>query len=230
MADLIIGSSSSIAHSLIKELSQLNREMITLSRSYDKMAGVKSHHVVNVCDFQTPLPEIDEPIDGFIFFPGTMHLKPFNNFKMENFQEEMHINFFSLVRCIEKYLPNMQQSSKSSIVLMSSVAAELGLPYHCAISSAKGAIEGLAKALAAELAPKSRVNVIAPSIVETPLAKPILDRPGQKEVSAKRHPLQRIGQPSDIAKLARFLLTEESSWITGQVIHIDGGLSTLKIF
>lgn len=229
MTYLIVGSSSMIAQNLIEQLKQAGSEIITISRSDTKVEGVKRHYVADVTKFDQELPSIEEPISGFIYFPGTMSLKPFQNLKTENFEYDIHINFTSMVRCLEKYLKNLQSADHASIVLISTVAVQLGLPYHTSISAAKGAIEGFARALGAELAPKVRVNVIAPSIVETPLAKPILDRPNQRENSSKRHPLQKIGQPADIAKMAKFLLSNDSDWITGQIFHVDGGISSLRL-
>ena len=230
MSFLVIGASSKIAQELITRLGQKNHEIITISRSAIENPKIKKHFQLDVTRHDIELPHLEEPLAGLIYLPGTMNLKPFNNLKLENFQQDYHINFLSCVRCLEKYLPNLEKASNSSIVLMSTVAVQLGLSYHASISASKGAIEGLARSLAAEFSPKIRVNCIAPSLLETPLAKPILDRPGQKELSDKRHPLHRIGQATDVAAMAEFLLTEPSSWITGQVLHVDGGMSSLRLF
>lgn len=230
MAYLVIGSSSKIGECLIQKLLQSNREIITISRSEQSITGVKQHFVHDINDKNKELPLIEENLEGFIYLPGSMNLKPFSNFKLEQFEQDMQINFFSLVRCLEKYLPNLEKSPQASIVLFSTVAVQLGLAYHSTISAAKGAIEGFARSIAAEFAPKIRVNVIAPSLLDTPLAKPILERPNQKELSEKRHPLHRIGQAADVANMANFLLSSESSWITGQIFHVDGGMSSVRLF
>ncbi len=230
MSYLIIGSSSQIATELMEELSINQREMITISRSTEKPKFSKNHFSVDVTNFNAQLPEIEEPLKGLIYLPGTMNLKPFKNLKIENFTQDFNINFLGMVRCLEQYLPLLEKAESSSIVLMSTVAVQLGLAYHASISASKGAIEGFARAIAAEFAPKIRVNVIAPSLLETPLAKTILERDGQTELSMKRHPMQRIGSAKDVAKLAKFLITEDSSWITGQIHHIDGGMSNLRLF
>lgn len=230
MSYLIIGASSKIALELIKRLQEKNQDIITISRSNLDDPKIKTHYQIDVTNHQIELPSIDEPLKGLFYLPGTMSLKPFNNLKLENFQSDLHINFLSCVRCLEKYLPNLEKQPNSSILMMSTVAVQLGLSYHASISSAKGAIEGLTRSLAAELSPKIRVNCIAPSLLETPLAKPILDRAGQKELSDKRHPLHRIGQATDVAAMAEFLLLDQSSWITGQVLHVDGGMSSLRLF
>jgi 3-oxoacyl-[acyl-carrier protein] reductase len=141
----------------------------------------------------------------------------------------MHINFFSMVKVIQSVIPQLSASNQSSIVLFSSIAASMGMPFHTSVAAAKGAIEGFAKALAAEYAPKIRVNVIAPSLTNTPLADKFLNNETKQEKSAERHPLKRFGQPEDLAQMASFLLSENSSWISGQIMHVDGGMSTLLV-
>jgi len=229
MTFLIIGASSQIAKELMGRLAEGGQDVVTISRSEVAGPSVAEHHTLDVSDFSQELPPIDRPLKGIVYLPGSMLLKPFNQLKVENFQHDLHLNFLSAVRCLEKYLPLLEKQDTASIVLMSTVAVQLGLSYHTTISAAKGAVEGFSRALAAELAPKIRVNCIAPSILDTPLAKPILDRPAQKELSEKRHPLHRIGQAKDVASMIHFLLTE-GTWITGQVLHVDGGLSSLRLF
>ena len=131
------------------------------------------------------------------------------------------------MKVIQTILPNLTASHQSSIVLFSSVAASMGMPFHTSVAAAKGAIEGFAKALAAEYAPKIRVNVIAPSLTDTPLADKFLNNDVKREKSAERHPLKRVGTTEDMAQMASFLLSEKSSWISGQIFHVDGGMSTL---
>jgi len=132
------------------------------------------------------------------------------------------------VRIIRQLLPNLKKSESPSIVLFSTVAVSIGMPFHASIAAAKGSVEGLTKALAAELAPKIRVNCIAPSLTETPLSQKLVNTPEKIEGGAKRHPLQRIGQTNDIAQMACFLLSGSASWMTGQIIHVDGGMSTFE--
>lgn len=230
MSFLIIGSHSSIGGEVISELAKTEADIITISRSNEKLEYVKEHICHDVTNKELDLPEISKPLKGFLYLPGTMSLKPFKNLKVEDFISDLNINFLSMVRCLEKFLPNLEKVESSSIVLISSVAAQLGLAYHSSISSSKAAVEGFARAMAAELSPKIRVNVVAPSICDTPLAQSILNRANQKDVSAQRHPLHRIGSASDVAKMIKFLLTDDSSWITGQIYHVDGGLSTLRLF
>jgi NAD(P)-dependent dehydrogenase (short-subunit alcohol dehydrogenase family) len=172
------------------------------------------------------LPEV---IDGLVYCPGSINLRPFRGLKPEAFEQDLQINFISLVKVIQTVLPNLTASNQSSIVLFSSVAASMGMPFHTSVAAAKGAIEGFAKALAAEYAPKIRVNVIAPSLTNTPLADKFLNNETKQEKSAERHPLKRFGQPEDLAQMANFLLSENASWISGQILHVDGGMSTLLV-
>jgi NAD(P)-dependent dehydrogenase (short-subunit alcohol dehydrogenase family) len=143
---------------------------------------------------------------------------------------DFHINALGAATSIQQYLPNLKAASApASIVLLSSVAVAQGMSFHASIAMAKGAIEGLAKSLAAELAPSIRVNVVAPSLTATPLAEKLINNPEKLEASDKRHPLRRIGQPNDIAAAVSFLLSEESSWITGQILPVDGGMSSIRM-
>ena len=172
---------------------------------------------------------LPETIDGFVYCPGTINLKPFKMLSPEVFEQDMQINFMFLVKIIHQLLPRLQKSESASLVFFSTVAVKIGMPFHTSIAAAKGAIEGFAKALAAEYAPKFRVNVIAPSLTNTPLAKRLLGNDKKKELMDSRHPMKRVGEAEDIANIAGFLLSDNSSWITGQVIGVDGGMSTLNV-
>ena len=135
----------------------------------------------------------------------------------------------ALAKTVHGLLPKLKAADQASLVFFSTVAVKMGMPFHTSVAAAKGALEGFAKALAAEYAPNFRVNVIAPSLTDTPLASKLLSNDSKKEKMAARHPLQRVGEASDIASMAVYLLQENSGWITGQVIGVDGGLSTLNI-
>ena len=167
-------------------------------------------------------------IDGLAYCVGSIQLKPFHRFTEEDFIRDYELQVLGAVKVIQEILPKLKQSSSPSIVLFSTVAVQTGFTFHSLVSASKGAIEGLTKALAAELSPKIRVNCIAPSITQTPLAGTLLNTEEKITANGQRHPLGRIGQPNDIAELAAFLLSEKSSWITGQIMHIDGGISTIK--
>jgi 3-oxoacyl-[acyl-carrier protein] reductase len=226
---LLIGGSYGIGLAIAKELQEGNNVFVA-SRTNEEIAEMNITHIpfdatTDILD-TSKLPEV---IDGLVYCPGSINLRPFRGLKPEAFEQDLQINFISLVKVIQSVLPNLTASNQSSIVLFSSVAASMGMPFHTSVAAAKGAIEGFAKALAAEYAPKIRVNVIAPSLTDTPLAEKFLSNDDKKEKSAQRHPLKRVGTSDDMAQMASFLLSEKSSWISGQIFHVDGGMSTLLV-
>jgi NAD(P)-dependent dehydrogenase (short-subunit alcohol dehydrogenase family) len=172
------------------------------------------------------LPEV---LDGVVYCPGSINLKPFHRLSVDDFARDWQINVMGAVATLQAVLPRLKNAEQASVVLFSTVAVTLGMPFHASIASAKGAVEGLTKSLAAEWAPKIRVNAIAPSLTQTPLAEKLLSNAEKMEAASKRHPLQKIGSPEDLAAMATFLLGNESRWITGQVMHVDGGLSSVKL-
>lgn len=172
---------------------------------------------------------LDE-LHGLVFCLGSINLRPFNRLSENDFLADFNQNFMGAIRIVQKCLPALKKSKSASIVLFSTVAVKLGMPFHTSIAASKGAIEGFAKSLAAELATANiRVNVIAPSLSDTSLAAQLLSTEEKRVASAKRHPLQRIGLPEDSAQLAAFLLSNKSSWMTGQIIGVDGGLGNIKL-
>lgn len=220
---VIIGGNSGIGKALASELKELGANLFLYSKSGDGTTALD----VSV-DFET-IPELPEIIDGLVYCPGTINLKPFHRISLADFQKEMEINFFGAVRVLQACLKGLKKSDAASVVLFSTVAVQTGMGFHAGIASAKGAIEGLSRSLAAEWAPnKIRVNTIAPSLTDTPLASSLLSTPEKKESSDKRHPLGRVGTSEDIAKAASYLLSGDSSWMTGQILHLDGGMSSLK--
>ena len=226
---LLIGGSYGIGLAIAKEL-QFENKVFIASRTNETISDLHVTHIPFDATTDTldssKLPKI---IDGLVYCPGSINLRPFKGLKPERFESDLHINFISLVKVIQTVLPNLNASNQSSIVLFSSVAASMGMPFHTSVAAAKGAIEGFAKALAAEYAPKIRVNVIAPSLTDTPLADKFLNNDVKREKSAERHPLKRVGTSDDMAQMASFLLSEKSSWISGQIFHVDGGMSTLLV-
>ncbi len=224
---LLIGGSHGIGYELAKKLCQANNVFIA-SRSKEELEELPVTHITfdaSAQEFDTDA--IPEQLDGFVYLPGSINLKPFRMLSLDAFREEMEVNFFSMLAVLKTVLPHMAEGS--SIVFFSTVAVGTGMPFHTSVASAKGAVEGFTKSLAAEYAPKVRVNCIAPSLVDTPLAQRLLNNDKKREMMAERHPLKRYGSPSDIANLAAFLLGDQSSWITGQIIGVDGGLSTLNV-
>jgi len=226
---LLIGGSYGIGLALANEL-QNNNNVFVASRTNEELSNLNVTHIPFDASIDTldtsNLPEI---IDGLVYLPGSINLRPFKGLKIEAFENDLQINFISLVKVIQTVLPNLTASKQSSIVLFSSVAASMGMPFHTSVAASKGAIESFAKALAAEYAPKIKVNVIAPSLTDTPLADKFLNNDVKKEKSSERHPLKRFGQPEDIAQMASFLLSDKSSWMSGQILHVDGGMSTLLV-
>ena len=171
---------------------------------------------------------IPDEIHGFVYLPGSINLRPFKGLSVEAFKQDLEINLISLIKVLKTVMPKLIAADNSSIVLMSTVAVQRGMPFHSSVSVSKGAIEGLTKSLAAEYAPKIRVNAVAPSIVDTPLANRFLNNDLKIEKSAQKHPMKRVGNSADIAETINFLLSEKSSWMTGQIIGVDGGTSTLS--
>jgi len=224
---LCIGGSKGIGLSLIKHLSDTH-QIIVASRT----APAYSHPNIQHLPFDVLQPDFEAlqalgTIDKFVYLPGSINLKPLSMLKLEQFKEEMELNFFGLVATVKAILNQM--SEQSSMVFFSTIAVQIGMPFHSSIAAAKGAIEGFTRALAAELAPKIRVNAIAPSIVDTPLASRLLNNDKKVEMIADRHPLKRIGSADELASAVTFLLDEKNSWITGQVIGVDGGKSALSV-
>ena len=172
---------------------------------------------------------LPQQLHGLVYSVGSINLKPFTRLTAEDFLNDFQLNALGAMRMIQQAIKPIKNTAGSSIVLISSVAARTGMPYHVSIAAAKGAVEGMALSLAAELAAQQiRVNVVAPSLTDTPLAQNLLSTPEKREASAKRHPLGKIGRPENISQLIAFLLSEDSNWMTGQIIGIDGGLGNLK--
>jgi NAD(P)-dependent dehydrogenase (short-subunit alcohol dehydrogenase family) len=220
---VLVGGNSGIGKAVASQLQENGATIFSYSRTGEGTAAV---------DFSTDfeeLPGLPEIIDGVVYCPGTINLKPFHRISIADFKQEMEVNFYGAIRLLQACLKGLKKSSSPSVVLYSTVAVQTGMGFHAGIASAKGAIEGLTRSLAAEWAPnKIRVNAIAPSLTETPLASALLSTPEKKEASDKRHPLGRVGRPEDIAEATVFLLSEKSSWMTGQILHLDGGMSHLK--
>lgn len=216
---VIIGGNSGIGEVLNQQLHAEGIETITASRNAD--------NAVNVLDDNPTFPEIDGPIDALVYCPGSINLKPFRALKIADFQDDINVNYLGAVKAIQKYLPNLKKSENASIVLFSTVAVGKGMNFHSSIAGAKGAVEGLTRALAAEFAPTIRVNCVAPSLTDTPLASKLLRNEKQREGAESRHPLKAVGEAKDIANMANYLISENAKWITGQVIGVDGGMSSL---
>ncbi len=227
---LIIGGATGVGKNLTKILLQKGHQVVVVSRN----AKDKSEALSNLQAFDLDATKSDsnwsflpETIDGVAYCAGSINLKPFKRLTAEDFRKDFEINLLGAVNTIKAALPALKKG-RGSIVLFSSVAAQRGLTFHASVAAAKGAVEGLTRALSAELAPDIRVNTLALSLTDTPLAANLLNTERKREASSLRHPLKRYGKPGDAAALAAFLLSEESNWITGQVIGVDGGMSTIQ--
>jgi NAD(P)-dependent dehydrogenase (short-subunit alcohol dehydrogenase family) len=226
---VVVGASKGIGRQIASDLLQANHQVINFSRTASDLPGIENQIWDAESSSFDSFQQIEGPLTGLVYAPGTISLKPFNRFTIENFEKDLKINFLGAVGAIQAILPQLKASGNASIVLFSTVAVQTGMNFHASIASAKGAIEGLTKSLAAELAASNiKVNAIAPSLTQTELAGALLNSPEKIEASAKRHPLNKIGQPADISNLACLLLAENNNWITGQILHVDGGMSTLK--
>lgn len=230
---VIAGGSSGIGLELVRQLAASAARIDVWSRTVGGLepGGVVRH---TACDFAAsdgPLPEPPDAVHGAVYCPGTITLKSFRSLGLADFRHDLEVNLLGAVRFLQAVQPRLAgiDGGPASVVLFSTVAVAQGMPMHASVASAKGAVEGLVRSLAAEWAPKVRVNAIAPALTDTPLAGRLLSSPEKREVLAARYPLKRLGAPADAAALAKFLLSAESGWMTGQVLGLDGGMSTLRV-
>ncbi|MGK7397201.1 MAG: SDR family NAD(P)-dependent oxidoreductase [Candidatus Cyclobacteriaceae bacterium M3_2C_046] len=224
---LIVGSGSTIGRSVIELLLKEDHSLTTVSRQQSgSYSGQVAHLQLNIMEEVIPHESIPQ-LDGLVYLPGTINLKPFRTLKPENFRHDLDVNLLGAVSVIQAALPKMKE--QSAIVMFSSVAVQAGMPYHSTVAVSKGAVEGLVRSLAAELAPHVRVNAVAPSLVDTNLSQRLINSDEKQKAVRERHPLKTYGQPEDIAEMVTYLLSPKSRWITGQIIGIDGGLSKLRM-
>jgi len=225
---LLIGGSHGIGNAILKQINEGNNIYVA-SRKNENLPIDVTHIPFDALIDELDINILPKSLDGFVYCPGSINLKSFKMLKQKHFEEDMEINFFSLIKATRTVLPLLTKNGTSSIVYFSTVAVGTGMPFHTSIAAAKGAIEGYARALAAEYAPTVRVNVIAPSLVDTPLAGRLLNNDIKKEKMGELHPLKRVGTANDIASVAAFLLEQNKGWITGQVIGVNGGKGSLNL-
>ncbi|MBW8523873.1 SDR family oxidoreductase [Chryseobacterium chendengshani] len=228
---VLVGTGKGIGNETLKLLSG-KYNITSLSRSkfdFSHNENTKHYEFDTLKDDFSSI-EFPEEIHGLVYFPGSINLKPFNRLTLDDFKNDFEINVLGAIKTIQFLLPNLKKSHDSSIVLFSTVAAKIGMPFHASVAAAKSAVEGLVKSFAAEYSSQNiRCNAIAPSLTDTSLAQGLLSTETKKTSAAERHPLKRIGDPKEMAEIVGFLLSPGSSWMTGQIIGIDGGMSSLKL-
>ncbi|MEM1137700.1 MAG: SDR family oxidoreductase [Bacteroidota bacterium] len=227
---LVVGASSGIGKAIAQILIDEGANVISASRNKPENLDVPhiSLDVLNMSgnEFEGKLPDT---LHGIAYCPGTINLKPFARLSEDDFLRDFKINALGAIKIVQACMRDLKKAKGASVVFFSTVAVQTGMGFHASIASAKGAIEGLTRSLAAELVmSKIRVNAVAPSLTDTPLAGNLLSTNEKKEASAKRHPLGSIGKPEDIASAATYLLSEESGWMTGQILKVDGGISSVR--
>jgi NAD(P)-dependent dehydrogenase (short-subunit alcohol dehydrogenase family) len=229
----IVGGSSGIGLELVKVLSENRPEIYVGSRTADALTEIPGvHHIpMDVTAETLDLAKLPNTLQGLVYCPGTIVLKPFQRLTIDDFKNDFNINLLGAVKVIQGCIKLLKKSpSGASIVLFSTVAVNTGMPFHASVGSAKAAVEGLTRSLAAEFAPRIRVNAVAPSLTDTPLAQNLLSSEEKRKASASRHPLKRIGSPQEIARSAAYLLSDASAWMSGQILSIDGGMSSIRTF
>jgi 3-oxoacyl-[acyl-carrier protein] reductase len=230
---LVVGGSSGIGKQVVDRLARGGDHVMVASRNASGLeaAAQVTTQQFDVTDRSQTL-DLPERLEALIYMPGTITLKPFHRLAGEDFDRDMDVNCFGAVRVLQQALPALKRTKfdSAAVLLFSSVAATTGMPFHASIATAKSAVEGLTRSLAAEWAPRIRVNAIAPSLTDTPLAASFLSSEDRVKAAADRHPLNRVGQPPEVAELAEFLVGDGSRFVTGQVWGIDGGLSSVRKF
>lgn len=227
MNAVLIGGSYGIGRHIAEQLANEGYHVTVYARTLSQpfthpSITWKAHDIGN------ELSDLPDSIEALAYLPGSINLKPFKSLKADAFYADLEVNLMGAVRTLHAAQAALNAGKHPSVVMFSTVAVQTGMAFHASIAAAKGAIEGLTRSLAAEWAPLIRVNAIAPSLTDTPLASRLVGNEARRDASAERHPLKRIGKPEDIASMATYLLSPRSSWITGQVLQVDGGISAIR--
>ena len=223
---LVIGGSKGIGKAIIASLIEKNN-IINLSRTAPSLTHENLTHYN--CDILSDeLPQLDA-VDTLIYCPGRINKKPISRLKLDDFRADFEINVVGAVKAIQQYLPLLKRGNTPSILLFSTVASKLGMPYHASVAAAKSGVEGLVKSLGAELAPTIRVNAIAPTVTDTDLASKLLRNERMIESITERHPLKKFLNPAEVADMATFLTSESASSISGQIFQMDCGIVSFKL-
>ena len=230
---VIAGGTKGIGLELVRQLKANADQIIVLSRDPGELVidDTVSHQPVDFTadELQLELPDV---IHGVAYCPGSINLRSFRSLKQEDFRNDLEVNLMGAIKFLQSCFSGLKKGGAdqpASALMFSTVAVQQGLPMHASVAAAKGAIEGLTRSLAAEWAPKIRVNCLAPALTDTPLAARFFASDESRSAMASKYPLGRTGMPDDLASIGKFLLSPESGWITGQVIGVDGGMSTLRV-
>lgn len=226
---VIVGGSHGIGFGLVQRLVAAGHSVTVLSRTADQLAGLAgvNHVTIDVTTDEISAEILPGSIDGLAYCPGSINLRSFRGLKPEVFREDFELNVVGAIKCLQAALGGLKAAESSSVLMFSTIAVSQGMTMHASVATAKGAIEGLTRSLAAELAPKVRVNCIAPALTDTPLAERFFANEEKAASMGQMYPLKRTGTVADIASLGAFLLSDQATWITGQVIGVDGGLSAV---
>lgn len=223
---IVVGGSKGIGNAIVNNL-LVNHEVINISRTIPEYSHDNLTHYN--CDvISDDLPDINEA-DGLVYCPGSINLKPINRLSINDFKNDFEINVIGAVKTVQKYLPILKNGTNPSIVFFSTVASDLGMPFHASVAASKSAVEGLTKSLGAELAPTVRVNAIAPTVTDTDLASKLLRNDRMIENMKERHTLKKYLQPKEVADMATFLLSEKAASLSGQIFKMDCGITSFKI-
>ncbi|MEL7498778.1 MAG: SDR family oxidoreductase [Planctomycetota bacterium] len=227
---VIVGGSKGIGFAIVQRLLSEGNQVTVLSRTAEALESLDgvTHIPWDASSEDLPADQLPESIDGLVYCPGSLNLRSFKSLKPEVFQEDFQLNVVGAIKTIQGCLKGMKSAGKSSVLMFSTVAVGQGMFAHASIAASKGAIEGLTRTIAAELAPNVRVNCVAPALTNTPLTSKFFATEEKANAMAEKYPLGRAGTVDDMANAAMFLLSDESSWITGQVLGVDGGMSTLR--
>ena len=223
---IVVGGSKGIGNAIVTSLLS-SHNVINISRTEPEVSHNNLTHYS--CDvLNDELPNI-EAADGLVYCPGSINLKPISRLSIDDFKNDFEINVLGAVKVIQKYLPILKNGNKPSILLFSTVASKLGMPFHASVAASKSAVEGLTKSLGAELAPTIRVNAIAPTVTNTDLASKLLRNERMIENMNERHPLKKYLEPQEVADMATFLLSEKAASLSGQIFEMDCGIVSFKL-